>query len=288
MRGAGFATWLALGMAMGAAGLAGLALAVLAEGTGPAGPPRPMVAAHRGGALLWPENSLLAFRSAIPLGVEYLELDVHLSRDGEVVVIHDPTLDRTTTGGGPVRDRTLAELRALRLRDRDGAVTGESLPTLDEVAELAARTSRRLLVEIKVGPDRARYPGIEEQVLAVLDRRRMRGESVVMAFERETWRRLRALDPALRTGALYSPRMLQALDLTIADAMDEAIRAGVAFIGLHQALITPAAVAQARQAGILLGAWTVNEDHAIRRIADLGTGVIITDRPDLAVELTRP
>ena len=64
------------------------------------------VAAHRGGALLWPENSLLAFRNAVGLGADYLEFDVHLSKDGEVIVIHDPTLDRTTTGAGPVRERT--------------------------------------------------------------------------------------------------------------------------------------------------------------------------------------
>src|SRR6266508_5664464 len=74
-----------------------------------------LFAAHRGGSLLWPENSLLAFRHAAALGADYLELDVHLSKDAQVVVIHDPTLDRTTTGTGPVRERALAELKALRL-----------------------------------------------------------------------------------------------------------------------------------------------------------------------------
>ncbi|MBI4560644.1 MAG: glycerophosphodiester phosphodiesterase family protein, partial [Candidatus Rokubacteria bacterium] len=95
--------------------------------------PRPgpaLVAAHRGGALLWPENSLLAFRNAIALGADFLEVDAHPSRDGELVVIHDPTLDRTTTGAGAVRDRSLAELRALRLKDKDGKVTDQTIPTL--------------------------------------------------------------------------------------------------------------------------------------------------------------
>src|SRR5574342_839110 len=104
-----------------------------------------LLAAHRGGALLWPENSLLAFRSALALGADFIEFDVHLSRDGEVVVIHDPTLGRTTTGSGPVKDRTVAELRALRLKDRTGAVTEETVPTLDEVATVAARGGRRML-----------------------------------------------------------------------------------------------------------------------------------------------
>ena len=101
-----------------------------------------LLAAHRGGALLWPENSLRAFRGALDLGADYLEFDVHLSRDGEVIVIHDPTLDRTTTGTGPVRERTLAELRRLRLKDRGGAATEEPIPTLDDVAARPRAASR--------------------------------------------------------------------------------------------------------------------------------------------------
>src|SRR5262249_3493461 len=96
-----------------------------------------LIAPHRGGALLWPANSLLAFRSAGGLGADFLEFDVHLSKDGEVIVIHDPTLDRTTTGTGPIRERTLAELKTLRLKDRAGAVTEEPIPTLDDVVVVA-------------------------------------------------------------------------------------------------------------------------------------------------------
>src|SRR5262249_30268114 len=107
-----------------------------------------LVAAHRGGALIWPENSLLAFRNAVSLGADFLEFDVHLSKDGEVIVIHDPTLDRTTTGTGPVRERTLAELKTLKLKDRAGAGTEESIPTLDDVVAVAAAGKRRMLLEI--------------------------------------------------------------------------------------------------------------------------------------------
>ena len=119
----------------------------------------PLFAAHRGGAALWPENSLLAFRNALALGADYLELDVHLTRDGEVMVIHDATLERTTTGSGPVRERTAAELGALRLKDRSGAVTAEPVPTLDEVVALAAAGKRQMLLEIKTDERRRRYPG---------------------------------------------------------------------------------------------------------------------------------
>ena len=243
----------------------------------------PLFAAHRGGALLWAENSLLAFRNALALGADFLELDVHLTRDGEVVVIHDATLERTTTGSGPVRERTLAELGAVRLKDRDGAVLEERIPTLDQVVALAAAGKRQILLEIKTDERRRRYPEIEEKVFAVLDRHRFTPFTVVMAFEAATWRRLRQLRPDARAAALYSARMLRAADVT---AELEALRqAGVGFVGLDQALVNADVARQARLAGLTLGVWTVNQREAIARFIDQGVGVVITDRPDLAKEL---
>ena len=243
----------------------------------------PLFAAHRGGALLWAENSLLAFRNALTLGADFLELDVHLTRDGEVVVIHDATLERTTTGSGPVRERTLAELGAVRLKDRDGAVLEERIPTLDQVVALAAAGKRQILLEIKTDERRRRYPEIEEKVFAVLDRHRFTPFTVVMAFEASTWRRLRQLRPDARAAALYSARMLRAADVT---AELEALRqAGVGFVGLDQALVNADVARQARLAGLTLGVWTVNQREAIARFIDQGVGVVITDRPDLAKEL---
>jgi glycerophosphoryl diester phosphodiesterase len=243
----------------------------------------PLFAAHRGGALLWAENSLLAFRNALALGADFLELDVHLTRDGEVVVIHDATLERTTTGSGPVRERTLAELGAVRLKDRDGAVLEEGIPTLDQVVALAAAGKRQILLEIKTDERRRRYPEIEEKVFAVLDRHHFTSFTVVMAFEAATWRRLRQLRPDARAAALYSARMLRAADVT---AELEALRqAGVGFVGLDQALVNADVARQARLAGLTLGVWTVNQREAIARFIDQGVGVVITDRPDLAKEL---
>jgi glycerophosphoryl diester phosphodiesterase len=243
----------------------------------------PLFAAHRGGALLWPENSLLAFRNALALGADYLELDVHLTRDGEVVVIHDPTLERTTTGTGPVRRCTLAELAALRLKERGGAVLEERIPTLEQVVALAAAGNRQILLEIKTDERRQRYPGIEEKVLAVLDRHRFVPFTVVMAFEGETWRRVRQLRPEVRVAALYSADRLVAA--AVAPELQALGRAGVAFVGLEQALVTAEVAKQARLVGLTLGVWTVNERDAIARFIDQGVGVVITDRPDLAKEL---
>jgi glycerophosphoryl diester phosphodiesterase len=111
----------------------------------------PRFAAHRGGAALWPENSLAAFAGALELGIDLLELDVHLSADDEVVVIHDPTLERTTEGTGAVRAQPATTLRRLRLRGRDGALIAEHVPLLDDVLHLAAQAGAELLLEIK-GP----------------------------------------------------------------------------------------------------------------------------------------
>ena len=240
----------------------------------------PLFAAHRGGAALWPENSLLAFGNAVALGADYLELDVHLSRDGLVMVIHDPTLDRTTTGSGPVRERTAAELGALRLKDRSGTVTAEPVPTLDQVVALAAAGKRQMLLEIKTDERERRYPEIEEKVFAVLDRHRFTPFAIVMSFEGETWRRLRQLRPDARVGALYSARMLPATGIEL--ELGSLRQAGVAFVGLEQRMVTADVARQARLAGLTLGVWTVNERDAIERFVGQGVGVVITDRPDLA------
>ena len=270
------AIFLALGWTLGV-------VVVVAGSAGAQAKPATLLAAHRGGALLWPENSLLAFRNAVALGADFIEFDVHLSKDGELMVIHDPTLDRTTSGSGPVKDRTAAELKALRLKDGTGAVTEETVPTLDEVAAVAALGKRRMLLEIKVDPSRARYPGIEEKVLAILDRHGMAGSTVVMAFDAPTWRRVRELRPDVATCALYSARMLGRTSLA---AELEALRsAGVRFMGVEHTAVDAAAVTQARAAGIGLGAWTVNDAAAMKRLIDAGAAILITDQPDVAKTL---
>src|SRR3712207_2672735 len=118
--------------------------------------PRTDIASHRGGAFLWPENSALAFRQALTLPAEQLELDVHLSADGEVVVMHDATLDRTTDARGPLRARTLAELRQVRVKGTGGVAP----PTLAEAAALVRGAGRILRLEVKADGEGRPYPGI--------------------------------------------------------------------------------------------------------------------------------
>ena len=245
----------------------------------------PLVAAHRGGALLWPENSLLAYRNALALGVDLLETDVHLTADGEVVVIHDPTFDRTTTSQGAVRDVKLADLLGVRLKAADGSVTGEQLPTLRELLDLLRPSAARLLLEIKVGPGRQPYPGIEEKVLALVRDAGLMDRVSIMAFEDETVRRVRTLDPRVRTVLLVSRSRAER-----AAGAREIVRlvtaVGAADLGIDYRALTPEVVAAARAARIRVAAWTVNEEADIQRVIGLGVDIVISDRPDVARRLS--
>jgi len=241
--------------------------------------PATLVAAHRGGAALWPENSLLAFRSALALGVDALELDLHLTADGEVVVLHDPSLDRTSTGTGAVRDLKLAELAAMRLKTREGAVTAERVPTFAQVLDLVAPTSVELLPEIKVDTNRQRYDRIEEKVLALIRARGLLPRTIIQAFQVETIRRLRELEPTAGTMLLERDRARPA------EAVRRARELGATDLGMNHRLIDTDVMNAARAAGIRVAAWTVNEEADIRRMVDLGVDMVMSDRPDLAKRL---
>jgi len=244
------------------------------------------VAAHRGGAAVWPENSLLAFRQALALGVDALEFDLHMTADGEVVVIHDPTLERTTTAAGRVRALKLADLAGARLKTRDGAVTDEGIPTFAQVLDLASKGSAELLPEIKVDADRRRYDGIEEKVLALLRARGLLSRATIQAFQPETIRRLRELEPKARTMLLVARGDVERDRARPAQAVRRAHDLGATDLGMNHRLIDADVMTAARATGIRVSAWTVNDEPDIRRMIDLGVDIVMSDRPDLAKRLT--
>ena len=244
------------------------------------------VAAHRGGAALWPENSLLAFRQALALGVDALEFDLHMTADGAVVVIHDATLERTTTAAGRVCDLKLAELAGVRLKTRHGAGADEPIPTFAQVLDLASKGSAELLPEIKVDSNWQRYDGIEEKVLALLRARGLLSRATIQAFQPETIRRLRELEPSVHTMLLVA-RGDVALDLARpAEAVRRAHDLGATDLGMNYRLIDADVMTAARAAGIRVSAWTVNAEADLRRMIDLGVDMVMSDRLDLAKRLT--
>ena len=231
---------------------------------------RPLVFAHRGGSKLAPENTIPAFDRGMASGADGLELDVHLSRDGVVVVHHDARLERTTRGTGPVRERTAAELAAW------------DVPTLREVLERYPQA--RIIIELKEqGEDLAR--GVVDEV-----RRARAAERVCLgSFSVRALRYARALDPQLATSggrmevrlALYRSWIYLSPGRPPYQAFQVPETSG------NTRVVSPRFVRLAHRAGVAVQVWTVDEPDDMRRLLDWGVDGIISDRPDIAVEVVR-
>ena len=222
----------------------------------------PLVGGHRGNPAEHPENTLASFRSAIDLGVDMIECDVHMSADGELVVIHDHTLDRTTNGSGLVAQHTLAELREL---DAGG---GERLPVLAEVSQLA-RDRVGLCVEIKQIP--IPYPDLEEKLLAQLRDLDTLDQTAVVSFHHGAVRRLKELEPRLAVGVLEGARPIDPVGiLRSADAE---------IYSPHYGAMDPELVEQVHAAGGVVGVWTVDDAAAVAWCHACRPDSVFTNRP---------
>ncbi len=247
----------------------------------------PLVIAHRGGAGLAPENSLAAIRRTLELGVDGIELDVRLSRDGHPVLIHDATVDRTMEGRGRVSTMSLAALQAVRIRGgatpagaASGAGWGGGVPTLREALALA-RGRARLFLEVKTD-DGEPHRAIEEKLLGAAQAAGPDPPITFLSFDLLCLRRLRELQPAAPLELLASWAFFRAHGrAALTHLLDEARALRVEAIGLHQELMTPEVLGTLREAGLAAGVWTVNDEPAMRRFALMRVNAITTDRPDL-------
>jgi glycerophosphoryl diester phosphodiesterase len=221
-----------------------------------------LVGGHRGNPAEFPENTLASFRSAIELGVDMIECDVHLSADGELVVIHDHTLDRTTDGAGLVVQRTLAELRRL---DAGG---GERLPILAEVCALA-RDRVCLCIEVKQIP--IPYPGLEEKLVGLLRELEMTGQTVVLSFDHRAIHRLKELDPELTAGILEGARPIDPAGLLRTSGAD--------IYAPHYGAMDPDLVGEVHAAGGAVGVWTVDDAAAVAWCQACRPDSVFTNRP---------
>jgi glycerophosphoryl diester phosphodiesterase len=237
------------------------------------------IASHRGGAILWPENSLMALRNALALPAEELEIDVHLTADDAVVVLHDATLDRTTDATGPVRAWTQAALRTVRVR----GTAGEGVPTLEQAVAMTAAAGRRLRLEIKADAAGRPYLGIVGRCLRILDAQGMRARTVLMSFQPLTiaeagthpgWQGL-----ALLIGAGGWRGMGPAGAVALARSC------GATELGLPIGECEAGGVAAIRAARLGIGAWGANDIQGMGRAMALGLDVMTTDDPRLALAL---
>jgi glycerophosphoryl diester phosphodiesterase len=226
-----------------------------------------LVIAHRGASGTCPENTLAAFRRAVAVGAPMVELDVQLTRDHEVVVVHDWTLDRTTDGAGPVRDRTLAELRRLDAGTWFGPTfRGERIPML---AEVLAAVPVAVNVELKpVGAD-----GLEARALAVVESAGALERVIFSSFEAAALGRLRARSRAAALAVLWE-------DPAIAEALRLAGRVGARALHVRKDAVTTEVLARAAHAGLPVRAWTVNDPAETARLRAAGVEGIFTDFPE--------
>jgi glycerophosphoryl diester phosphodiesterase len=233
-------------------------------------PGRPLVFAHRGGSALAPENTMAAFANGLGLGADGIELDVHLSSDGAVMVIHDATVDRTTTGRGTVARMTAEDLARL------------GVPTLDAV--LRQFRDARVIIELKVNSRQLAH--------AVVDvvRRADAVERVCLgSFGQRVISAVRGLAPSMATSAAREEVRWALYQSWIRRAPGGAKYAGfqVPEMSGGSRIVSPRFIELAHRAGKGVHVWTVDGEEDARRLLGWGVDALITDRPDLMVPLVR-
>ena len=262
---------------------------------------RPLVIAHRGASALAPENTVAAFRLALAIGADGVEMDVQLSADGTPIVIHDSRVDRTTDGTGPVASLTTREItaldagswfdRRLALRPRvraaatiaqrlsgNGSVgfAGERVPSLEEtVRMLAVAQVRRLYLEMKGSPQ-TRVP-LMRSTLGIVRASGIESAVTLMSFDHDLLRQAKEICPGLRTAPIFPVRGNGALTL-------REIKRGHDIppdeVALHFSLATSRTVTELHERGIKVAVWTANRKILMRRLTSSGVDSIITNFPD--------
>lgn len=231
-----------------------------------------LVWAHRGAFGYAPENTMPAFQMAIDMKADGIELDVHFSKDGKIVVIHDETIDRTSNGQGKVTDYTYEELLAFDFGIKtDAKYKGTKIPTLAEVYELFAPTNLTINIEIKTSDPAmpaaldalAKEYGIEDRVL-------------YSSFNHEQIARMQRVNPDAFIAPLYSFNMVKAWDYC------KNIPAQASHPNKNQISLYPEYVEECHKLGIRVHPWTVNSEDDMRFLVEQGCDALITNYPDIA------
>jgi glycerophosphoryl diester phosphodiesterase len=235
--------------------------------------------AHRGVSALAPENTLGAFRLAMATA-DVIELDVHLTCDDSVVVMHDATIDRTTDGKGMIADLTYAELAALDAGSWfSGEFKGERVPSLAQVLDLV-NGSRIVLIELK-WPKKGIYRNLVTQVLKLIRERKAESWVIVQSFEYAYLRELYSVAPEVTTyqllyGYLVFPPVYMNRNFHVGAYP---VVEGVSGMAINYKFLSPSLVQEIHQKGLKIVAWTVNDPKDIRRAVNLGVDGIISDNP---------
>jgi glycerophosphoryl diester phosphodiesterase len=224
-----------------------------------------------------PENTFASFEQALESGADWIELDVHQTRDGGLAVIHDEAVDRTTNGHGLVKEHTIAELKQLDAGSWFGQqFAGQRIPTLDEVLAWARQHHTVVDIEIKNAP--LYYAGIEESVVKTLDRAGMTEQVIVISFDHQAVQRVKALDSRITTGVLYAARPVDGGVGLARTAQADALLP-------HWAYVTRADVDRAHDAGLAVAPWESSDPRVLRSLIAAGVDAIGTNAPHVLHEI---
>lgn len=230
-----------------------------------------LVWAHRGASGYAPENTLEAFQKAIDLKSDGIELDVQMTKDGKLVIIHDETVNRVSEAKGRVKDFTYKEIRKLNVNKKFPECGKAVIPTLEEVYDLMKANDLMMNVEIKSSI--VFYENIEEKVMELTKKMGLQERIIYSSFNHYSVMKLKKLDPSVRTGFLYEDGYL--------DMPEYAARHGVE--ALHPALYNlqyPNFLKDCKARNILVRPWTVNETEDMEMLCENGLDAMITNYPD--------
>jgi glycerophosphoryl diester phosphodiesterase len=241
---------------------------------------RPLNFGHRGAPKAAPENTLASFQKAREMGADGVELDVTLCADGEVVVMHDSDVERTTDGHGRLQTLTLAQVKALDAGIKFGLpFAGERVPTFREVAQWAADD---MLLNVELKSLSVRGDGLEEKVIAILREYGLEGRVILSSFNPFSLRRVRRLAPDLPTGLLYAGD----LPIFLRRAWLRPL-ARPAALHPHFQMVTDAYLWWARRKGYRVNVWTPDQTLDLQRLIDQKVDAIITNRPDVLANMLK-
>ena len=249
-----------------------------------AGKPRHkvMVIAHRGYSGIAPENTISAFKKAIEAGADMIELDIFLSKDGEIVVFHDKNLKRTTKTKGKVKDLLLWELKELDAGSWfKPEFTGERIPTLEEVLIL---TKGKIMVNIEIKADAInsykKKGGIEEKLVKLIEKYDISSEVIISSYNLLALKRIKELNPNISTALLYRFRIKKLLLKIAGENLIDAFHPGKRFLNKKTLLTT-------KKDDFKINVYTINQKREMKKFIKIGVDGIITNYPDRLFELLR-
>jgi glycerophosphoryl diester phosphodiesterase len=243
---------------------------------------RPLVIAHRGHSIEVPENTLEAYRRAIELGAEMIECDVNMTRDGELVMIHDWTLDRTTNGSGRVEELTLDEVRALDAGSSfDPTYAGVRVPTTAETLDLAREAGILMCFEVK-GETPAHYRRVADALVDLFVAKDALGWAFMSSYDHEALAVAKAKVPEL---LLAPERLPDDVPPDPAEAIHQATALGAPVLQNHWRFLTPELVAGLHGRGIALWSWPTTEEEGIVASLDAGVDGVMGDAVAAMVRL---